>query len=878
MKKIFVIILSLLQVSLFAQQAKVYPKNILSGQDFSYRKTGNQLLQISMPMGGIGAGSISISGIGSLMDFSIFGNPNFSANRIWGSEETGFAVLHIKGNKPVTKVIEGQVHKAQVYLQGVKGQGFITTGVEGLPRFEHCTFTGKYPIANVELSDDNVPLKASVTAYNPFVPLDDKNSSIPCAILEYTLHNKSKEIVDYDFSFNLSNFCGKDYVETGGSYTRSKVIDNGIEFYNTLDSTSVNYGSTTLTIINEKPKIKGTWLRSEWQWDWLSALWQELATGTFKENKGYNSIDTSGKNGGSVFLSGKLFPGQSKTYSVLITWYFPNRNLISSYKKPCDTCNNFLKELHWQPYYTSQWRNAGEVAEYVHKNFSVLRKKTFGFQEALFNTTIPGYVVDAVAANLAIIKSPTIIRQKNGNLWGWEGVTPAMGVGPGTNIHVYNYAQSIANLFPSLERTLREQELFRSLDSNGHVDFRAALPDGPSEWAGLPAADGQLGGIMKVYREYKISGDKMWLSLIYSATKKSLDYCIKTWDPKHKGIVEEPHHNTYDIEFWGPDGMSTSIYLGALASMIELAKANKTYNDTLLYTDLLVKGKKYFENNLYNGRYFKQNIKYEGLNDTSFLAYITKPEHSKGEINVLLRKEGPRYQYGNGCLSDGIIGVWMSELYNVPVSFNHLKIKSHLKEVFKNNFKNDLSMANHACTQRPGYALGHEPGLVLCTWPFNDKPTLPFVYSDEVWTGIEYQVASHMIMEGLVDEGLTIVRGNRYRYDGYVRNPYSEYEFGSFYARAMSSYALLEALSGVKYSADTKNLTIAPKLLVRGKFQSFFSTSGCYGFIRIENRKLTISLIDGVLKLSNVEIIVNGAKYSIKPKNEVVEKKEIITF
>ena len=92
------------------------------------------------------------------------------------------------------------------------------------------------------------------------------------------------------------------------------------------------------------------------------------------------------------------------------------------------------------------------------------------------------------------------------------------------------------------------------------------------------------------------------------------------------------------------------------------------------------------------------------------------------------------------------------------------KIISHLKSVYKYNFKKDLS--EYACTQRPSFALGHEGGLILCTWPKGDRPTLPIVCCDEVLTGIEYEVASYMIANGMIKEGLEIVRTCRNRYDG----------------------------------------------------------------------------------------------------------------
>ena len=92
-------------------------------------------------------------------------------------------------------------------------------------------------------------------------------------------------------------------------------------------------------------------------------------------------------------------------------------------------------------------------------------------------------------------------------LWGWEGCFPDHGCCHGSCTHVWNYAQAFPHLYPQLERTLRDLELVRSMDERGHVNFRGAIPDGPVDHDGPAAADGQLGGIMKVYRDWQISGD-----------------------------------------------------------------------------------------------------------------------------------------------------------------------------------------------------------------------------------------------------------------------------------------------------------------------------------------------------------------------------------
>ena len=155
--------------------------------------------------------------------------------------------------------------------------------------------------------------------------------------------------------------------------------------------------------------------------------------------------------------------------------------------------------------------------------------------------------------------------------------------------------------------------------------------------------------------------------------------------------------------------------------------------------------------------------------------------------------------------------------------------------------------------------MGHEPGLLLCTWPRGGKPTLPFVYSDEVWTGIEYQVASHLISEGFVQEGLTLVKALRSRYDGRTRNPWNEYECGNYYARAMASYALLAAMSGFRYSAVEKTLWFAPKLSAR-PFRTFFSTASAFGTIELSEKEIRVQTLEGDLKVNT--LVLNDGKNS----------------
>jgi len=326
----------------------------------------------------------------------------------------------------------------------------------------------------------------------------------------------------------------------------------------------------------------------------------------------------------------------------------------------------------------------------------------------------------------------------------------------------------------------------------------------------------------------------------------SLEYCIRTWDPDEIGALTEPQHNTYDIEFWGPNGMLTSFYLGALKAVVIMGET--LGEDVARYRALLDRGRQYMESELYNGEYFYQRIIWEGLRAGSPIEIDSIYTDYSPEALEILQAEGPKYQYGNGCLSDGILGVWMAEVCGVGEIVDKDKVRSSLQAIYKYNLKHDLS--EHANPQRPAYAIGDEGGLLLCTWPHGDELSLPFVYSNEVWTGIEYQVASHLMLEGMVEEGLDIVRTCRDRYDGRFRNPFNEYECGHWYARAMASYALIYGMTGVRYDAVTKTLFIRPR--IKGDFRSFLAAASGYATVGIRDGEPFYEVHEGSIEVDTI--------------------------
>jgi uncharacterized protein (DUF608 family) len=601
-------------------------------------------------------------------------------------------------------------------------------------------------------------------------------------------------------------------------------------------------------------KTDCAWFRGGW-YDGLTMLWNSIAQGKILARPPHQE----GKNdGASLYVPFRIKGRAEKTIRLLLAWYVPESNLRAGNDPAAGGGNcgagcacheaKAADSSTYSPWYAGRFMSIDEVMTYWGGRYDQLRVWSRQFSECFYDTTLPAEIVEAVAANLTILKSPTCLRQEDGRFWGWEGCCDEAGCCHGSCTHVWNYAQALPHLFPEMERSLRETEFAVSQNEDGHQNFRTSLPIREPDHAFHAAADGQLGGLMKLYREWRISGDTAWMRGLWPKAKRSLDYCIATWDPGHNGTLVEPHHNTYDIEFWGADGLCTSFYLGALRAAIAMGR--ECGEDTRGYERLLAKGKRAAEKLLWNGEYFFQRVQWKGLRAKDVTQKNSLNASVMPEAFDLIRKEGPKYQYGTGCLSDGVLGDWIARCCGVEPVLDSSRIRKHLDSVFRHNFRRNL--LDHANPQRPGYAFGQEGGLLLCTWPKGGKPSLPFPYSDEVWTGFEYQVASHLIMMGRIREGLEIVRTARVRYDGRHRNPFNEYECGHWYARAMSSYGLIQAFCGARYDAVEKVLHLKPA--VKGDFRAFLSTATGFGTVGIRNGKPFCEVRNGRIEIRRIEI------------------------
>jgi len=823
------------------------PESNRYGDEFNTIYTGERLNRVAFPLGGMGAGMVCLEGTGCISHVSVRHKPDVF------NEPFMFGAIAVGGIENGARILEGPVPRRKIFGAPYSGNGSSTSSY-GFPRFDKATFLGRFPFATIRLESEDLPLEVTVQGWSPFIPGDEDHSSLPVASLEYTFSNTAETPLELMFSYHAENFMrirgsnewGITFEDEGHSIER---IENGYVLSQSCFPDKPHYKGDFAISTLEDARVDYRWFRGGW-YDGRTQLWKEIE----RMDPSLDSTGT-GSTSASLFVPFRLEPGESKTIHLLMSWHVPHSDQRFGGIPPvsgsagCDPytgcCSPEYTAQFYEPWYSGKYMDIFELTSAWRSGYHKLREQSLLFSETFFASSLPPEVMEAVSANLSILKSPTVLRQKNGNLWAFEGCFDAGGgCCHGSCTHVWNYAQAIPHLFPRLERTLRETEFTVSQDDRGHQNFRSALPIQGTDHSWHAAADGQLGGIMKAYREWRISGDTEWLRRLWPSIRESFEYCSSAWDPQGKGILEEPHHNTYDIEFWGPDGMCTSIYLGAALAMNRMAGA--LGEESGQYAALLQKGVEYMEDSLFNGEYFIQVPRWKGLKTPSpevSLEAAWNINYSE-EAMEIFRREGPKYQYGNGCLSDGVIGSWFDAVCGLPPFLDPEMVKSHLASVYTYNFREDLT--DHINPQRSGFAQGEEGGLLLCTWPEEDEPSLPFVYSNEVWTGIEYQVASHLMMLGEVEKGLDIVREARRRYDGTYRNPFNEYECGHWYARALSSYALMQGLTGLYYDAVDRTLRIDSR--IGNDFQCFISTETGYGLAGLKEGEPFLEVVSGTIE------------------------------
>jgi len=793
------------------------------------RYDAEHLRRIALPLGGIGTGTVSLGGRGDLRDWEIMNRPakGFTPKGLGQGGQPFFALNVQKTNgETVTRALEGPLD-----LDDYEGGGGSAASNHGLPRFREASFEAAYPLGQVLLADKDVPVRVRLQAFNPLVPADVEASSWPVAVLRFWLTNPGEQTLSVAVCGSLPNFIGMDgsqiqrgfagaLVTTGAKKNRNRFHRGGGLQGIYLSSEGVDPASEAWgTMALATPAVEGVSYRTSWATrtgGWgndLLDFWDDFrAEGALTDLEGGDEDMPMA----SLAVKLDLPPGATRAVTFLLGWHFPNRCSWTPQEDCGDGCCQPGDRL--RNHYTTRWLDAWDALEHIAPHLPDLEARTVEFVRAFCGCDLPEEVKEAALFNVSTLRTQTCFRTEDGRFYAWEGCGDHAGCCHGSCTHVWNYEQATAFLFGDLARSMREVEFGQSTGADGLMSFRTSLPlERAQDWRSA-AADGQMGCIMKMYREWQFSGDDALLRRLWPNVRKALEFCWVAggWDADRDGVMEGCQHNTMDVEYFGPNPEMETWYLGALRAAEEMARAVGEEAFAAECRGLFERGRAWTDAYLFNGEYYEHEV--QPVKD----AAQVHPGLLVGMGARDLRK--PDFQLGPGCLLDQLVGQYMAHVCGLGYLLDEAKVKTTLRSIRKYNRLEDFH--GHFNCMRT-YVLGDERALLVASYP-RERPAHPFPYFSEAWTGLEYTAAAGMIYEGQVEEGLEVIRDVRARYDGRKRNPFNEPECGHHYARAMASWAAVPALSGFHFSGVEQRMRMAAR---EGRW--FWSNGYAWGICQV---------------------------------------------
>lgn len=729
------------------------------------------LAEISMPIGGIGTGFFSLGGRGDLRDFQLMSRPNrgwkpmYAHLILWTKDSHGAKMRVLEKDLP----------------GGFSGDSGNPEVFAAFPRFQNATFESSYPFSRVHLTDAGTPIDATIEAWNPLIPGATDDSSLPLGVLTVSLKNTSKETIEASLSLLMCNIIGCDGLEFDlkDNVTESAEVAGyrGMKWSKARDEKKPTIGTMALLMKGGDVKVARRWKFRDrpWEGERLGILDEILEKGYIQDDQPGETCPPSPRDtwDSSIHSLMRLGPGETKDVQLLVTWHMPYRSV--------DLAWNFsggAEDKLRVNYYATKFDDAMDVAGKAIPRLDSLRRRTVDFVKSVAVRKVPDSLKEAALFNLATLNSHTCFRLEDGTFFAFEGCSGTTGCCAGSCTHVWNYEEATINLFPDLHRTMVENHLNFGVTPKGAQRFRQSIPIKNATW-GLAAADGQMGMVIRVLQQYQRDKDRKWLETMYPKVRQMIEFAWqpKGWDADKDGVMEGSQHNTYDVEFFGPNPMMTVYYLGALTAAAKMADEMKDSAFAKECRELAAKGSKWVDENLYNGRF-----------------YVQKPMPSKGGWQEMTGGMGenadPPFQIGPGCLIDQLVGQYKANRAGLGDLLDRYHIKTTLKNIFRNNYR--ANFRDHYHNMRTFVALD-DAGTLICSYPDGGRPAVPFPYWGECMTGFEYQLAVLLLDYGFKEEGLKVAKAVRDRHDGRRRNPFNEPECGSFYARAMASWALLDA-------------------------------------------------------------------------------------
>ncbi len=823
---------------------------------------------IAMPLGGIGTGNLALGADGGLRQWQLHNLGNHG-----GTLPASFFALRATRIEPpvdVIRILQAVPPAASTATPLVTDDVIPDWQREAIARFGGVTsteFSGTYPFATVRYVDEALPVRVSVEAFTPLVPLDADASSLPAALFTFRIVNTDAHPIHGSLAATLQNAVGWNGFSPidgvhgagyGGNTNRlhrsagwtSLVLEN-----NTLAPDDPAAGQMVLATDDDRAPALLQWRTIDEFMTFLAT--RALGSGLGRITPGARIADPQRQGRppyvgasppGTTWNAGfavpfDLQPGQEKVIRIAICWTFPNRYVNFEQFGP-DRPEWGQSKFWLGNHYTTRYADAVEVLREVTSGFASLRSESLSWTSTLASSTLDDRAVRHLAAQLSLPRSPTCFRGADGRFYGFEGVLGASSVMwsgevggscPLNCTHVWNYAQAAARAFPSLERDMRATEFDIMQAPEGYIPHRLIAPvylrqlwdefiGGPAE----PALDGMLGSVLKTYREYRGGAGLEWLERFWPNVRRLMAHVQGKWDPDSTGVLTGIQPSTHDIDLTGLNTYMGTFWLAALRAAEEMALLLDDAKSASEYRELFLRGSARYDEELFNGEYYVQK---------------------------LLPGDSSEFQWVTGCLSDQLIGQWWAHLLDLGYLLPADHVRSALAAVIKHNFRTSFRDFSHPYRV---FADGDDSGLVMCSWPNGGRVEVPTRYADEVWTGIEYQVAAHCFFEGMGEEAWRLLSAVWARYDGRRRNPFNEIECGDHYARAMAGWSALDAMAGLRHDANSAMLALNHPALTEQRLPVLLNAG--WGLVSVVDGALRLECTGGTLELLSLRL--DGVAFS----------------
>lgn len=828
------------------------------------RYSGSARRSVALPLGGIGTGNVAICGDGSLRQWQL-GN---TVNHVGFVPHSFFAVRTSSVEPPlnVCRVLQARLPEPSEAAAPNVTDHLVPLDRDPATAHWHevmdTAFEAAYPFARVRYHDDELPVAISLEAFTPFVPLDAEASSLPVASFNFEIVNRSELMVHGWLLATLQNTIGWDGVtpieadhcslfgRNINQLVRSERMTalhmEGLD----LDGDDPRAGELVLATsapcvplaqfsrsgdvlrFTEGLKLLGPTIDEDWS---DAALRQACADVGSRQAVPTGPSPAGQTWSGALAAAFAVGPGERATVEFALSWRFPNR--VTDFDQ-FGRRTEPLRSVWVGNHYARRHKSARDALLAFMAERSSLEARSRAWTDALLESDLPDTVTEMLLAQPSLIRSPTVFRTADGRAFGFEGCLGESTLNWNGNVggscplncnHVWNYEQGLSRMFPDLERSMRETELEATQAPEGYIPHRVLLPlslpqlhdtiiGGPEH----PALDGMLGAVLKAYRELRQGAGVAWLRALWPRLVRLMDYVDRTWNAAGDGVLVGEQPVTYDIALHGPNMFVGGLWLAALRAMEEMARiADVGRADR--YRELFERGSTNYDTKLFDGEYYAQ------------------------------LSEESSHEFGQGCLSDQLLGQWWAHQLELGYLLPREHVVSALAAVVRHNMRRGFRDFHHGYRV---FADADDSGLLVCTWPKGGRPAIPVRYCDEVWTGVEYQVAAHCFMEGLDAQGLELITAVRRRYDGTRRNPFNEIECGDHYARAMAGFSVLEGMTGFRYDAVARRITTGTSY----RRYPFLAGSGWGEIEHLDGGAVRLSCGDGSLDLGAVEVLTDGER------------------